>query len=255
MRDRRRPGLGIRGRVREAHLGCGARRTREKVARDPDPRPASARVRELHGGRARRRARGSGPCHLFPATDAGDVRARGSTSRPSRAVPGLSRAVRYLHWPVLAAVRMGRAGAWISRAWKTSSDSPVRCPGCSISRRPLAGVERTNATRLAGRAHGSPRRGSSAPGGDGASERRLRAQHPSRNALARGLRTARAGRRRCTAGRGGRRCRRWAAAPRGTPGVAVDAARRDHAAHAHCAGAWPRGLPGLLCRWSPVQAP
>ncbi len=78
--------------------------------RDPHPGPASARLRELHAGRARRRACRGSPCHLGPAAHAGAVRARCPTAPTSRAVPGLPRAVRHLHRPVLAAVRLGRAG-------------------------------------------------------------------------------------------------------------------------------------------------
>ena len=78
--------------------------------RDPHPGPAAARVRELHAGRARRRACRGRPCHLGPTAHAGAVRARCPAAPTSRAVPGLPRAVRHLHRPVLAAVRLGRAG-------------------------------------------------------------------------------------------------------------------------------------------------
>ena len=53
-----------------------------KVGRDPDTRSAAARLRELHAGRARRRAGRRGPGDLGAAADAGDVRARRSTHPP-----------------------------------------------------------------------------------------------------------------------------------------------------------------------------
>ena len=76
---------------------------------DPDPGPASACLRELHVGRARRRARRRGPRHLRARAHAGAVRARGPTAPTSRAVPRLLGAVGHLHRPVLAAVRLDRS--------------------------------------------------------------------------------------------------------------------------------------------------
>src|SRR6185312_10415907 len=45
-----------------------------------------------------------------PAVDAGDVRARGTAAPAAGALPGLPGAERRVHRPVLAAVRLGRAG-------------------------------------------------------------------------------------------------------------------------------------------------
>ena len=93
--------------------GCSRGRMHDGAAgghgSDPDAGSASARLRELHAGRARRRARRGGPCDLGAPAHAGAVRARRSTAPTPRAVPGLPGAVRHLHRPVLAAVRLDRA--------------------------------------------------------------------------------------------------------------------------------------------------
>ena len=87
----------------------GKRRTAGRRGH-PDSGPASAGVREFHPGRARGRAAGGVARHLGVAADAGDVRARRAAAPAAGAVSGLPGAERRVRRPVLAAVRVGRAG-------------------------------------------------------------------------------------------------------------------------------------------------
>ena len=117
--------------------------------------------------------------------------------------------------------------------------------GGQFGNRWLESGARTQLASLAVRA-GQLDGGSSAADGVGRRERGHRAQHPDRDLLSRRLCPARSGGKRCTAGRDGLGCGRWATPACGITGVAIDAARRGGAGHPGGAGDRSRRLQGRL---------
>src|SRR5215207_8299129 len=124
-------------------------------ARDPHAGPASPRLRQLHAQRARRGTRRGRAGGHGSAAHAGPVRARRPAAPAPGAVPGLPRAVRHLHRPVLAAVRLDRA-----RHGRLGSRGRVPV----VPRHPPPAVRQGARTRARGAARGDDRR---ARGGGG----------------------------------------------------------------------------------------